>query len=114
MRFEELSNKELKRVVALQYDGSGAPVVSAKGSDATAEAILALAAEHDIPLCENPALLDLLSQLELGEEVPEALYKSVAYVLAFAYELVFAKEQACEEAATQQPKNNDLLGFDKL
>ena len=94
MLFEQINPAELRHVVALQYSGSGAPILSAKGSAETAEQILRIAAEHDIPLCENPALVDLLSQLELGEEVPEELYTAVAYVLAFAYDVVFGQEDS--------------------
>ncbi|WP_096086530.1 EscU/YscU/HrcU family type III secretion system export apparatus switch protein [Agaribacterium haliotis] len=92
MQFTDIDKKELNQVVALQYNGDGAPRLTAKGSAELADAILKLAIENDRPICENPALADLLSQLELGEEVPEALYNAVAHVLAFAYELVFACE----------------------
>lgn len=78
---------ELRKAVALIYDGSGAPHVTAKGVDEEAQAIVALAQEHGVPLCDNPALVELLSQIELGERVPEALYIAVAHVLAFAYGL---------------------------
>ncbi len=79
------------RAVALRYDHRTAPRVTAKGSGRTAEAILALAAENDIPLHEDPDLVTLLAQLELGQEIPTALYQAVAEVIAFAY-LVSKKE----------------------
>lgn len=71
--------------VALQYDGKGAPRITAKGTGLTAERILELAREHDIPLHEDPALVNLLSQVDLGQEIPPALYLAVAQVIAFAY-----------------------------
>ncbi len=73
--------------VALQYDGSRAPRVTAKGRDQVAEQILALAREHHVPLQENAELAGLLAKVELGEEIPEALYLAVAQVIAFAYYL---------------------------
>jgi flagellar biosynthesis protein len=73
--------------VALHYDGEGAPRVTAKGHEQVAEQIIALARQHDIPLQENAALAGLLARLELGEEIPEALYLAVAQVIAFAYRL---------------------------
>lgn len=73
--------------VALQYDGEHAPRVTAKGRDDVAEAIVRLAREHGIPLQENEPLAGLLSRVELGEEIPEALYLAVAQVIAFAYYL---------------------------
>ncbi len=71
--------------VALRYDGQDAPKVTAKGCDLTAEHILALAEEHDVPLYPNPELATALVQIPLGEEVPENLYRAVAEVISFAY-----------------------------
>ena len=74
--------------VALQYgDGDGAPRVTAKGKGIIAEQILELAKEHDIPLYEEPELVELLSTIELEEEIPETLYLAVAEVIAFVYQL---------------------------
>jgi len=71
--------------VALQYDGENAPAVIAKGSGHIAEEILKIAAENNIPLHEDAELAQLLSQLELGDEIPRALYVTIAQVIAFAY-----------------------------
>ena len=75
------------QAVALHYDGAGAPRVTAKGSGPVAEQILALAREHGIPLHEDPELVALLGRLDLGAEIPRALYVAVAEVIAFAYYL---------------------------
>jgi flagellar biosynthesis protein len=77
--------KPPRRAVALYYDGRRAPRVTAKGQGVVAERILAVAREHDVPLREDQSLVALLSRLELGEEVPQNLYKAVAQVIAFAY-----------------------------
>ncbi|MFA7095206.1 MAG: EscU/YscU/HrcU family type III secretion system export apparatus switch protein [Gammaproteobacteria bacterium] len=71
--------------VALRYDGHGAPRVTAKGRGCVAENILELARAHDIPLQEDPALAELLAKVDLGDEIPRALYHAVAEVIAFAY-----------------------------
>jgi flagellar biosynthesis protein len=71
--------------VALEYDGSSAPRITAKGRGEIAQRILALAEENEIPLHEDPDLVTLLSQLELGMEIPTNLYVAVAEVLAFTY-----------------------------
>ena len=71
--------------VALRYDGAGAPQVTAKGKGLVAEQILKLAREHGVPLYEDGALVELLSRLDLGEEIPRSLYVAVAQVIAFAY-----------------------------
>lgn len=83
----EYSNQQLQKAVALYYDGKNAPHISAKGTGAVADQIIAIAKEHGVPLCDNSALVDLLVTLELGDEIPEALYIAVAYIIAFAYQL---------------------------
>ena len=71
--------------VALQYDKAAVPVprVIAKGRGETGEAILALAREHGITIEENAPLAETLAQVELGDDIPEALYRAVAEVLIF-------------------------------
>ena len=73
--------------VALHYDGDTAPKVTAKGYGELAEQIIALAQEHNIPLQENAELVRVLATLELGDEIPKALYITIAEVIAFAYYL---------------------------
>jgi flagellar biosynthesis protein len=75
-----------KRIaVALEYDGETAPKVTAKGVNDVADKIIDIATEHGIPLQQNDGLVDVLSQIDLGEEIPENLYKAIAEVIAFAY-----------------------------
>jgi flagellar biosynthesis protein len=76
-----------RRAIALEYDGARAPRISALGQDTVAEEIIALAREHGVPLLENPELAGLLAQLDLGDEIPETLYRCVAQIIAFAYRL---------------------------
>lgn len=76
-----------RRAIALEYDGSAAPRVTAIGHDRLAEQIVALAREHGVPLVENAELAGLLGRLELGEEIPETLYLCIAQIIAFAYRL---------------------------
>jgi len=73
--------------VALQYDGERAPRITAKGRNEVAEQIIGLARQHGVPMQENEVLAGLLAKVELGEEIPEALYLAVAQVIAFAYHL---------------------------
>jgi len=78
---------ESSLAVALRYDGENAPKVTAKGYDDVAQQIIELAQKHNVPLSENKELVSLLATLELGEEIPEALYLAVAEIIAFAYML---------------------------
>ncbi|MBB4660982.1 flagellar biosynthesis protein FlhB [Conexibacter arvalis] len=73
--------------VALKYDGSKpAPEVVAKGQDLIALQIRRLAAEHDVPVIENPPLArSLHGSVEIGQLIPEELYQAVAQVLAHVY-----------------------------
>jgi len=80
-----MSDKETLRAVALQYDGENAPTVTASGEGAIAEEIIRVAREHGIPLREDVMLAALLSELELGEEIPPLLYRVIAEVIAYAY-----------------------------
>lgn len=78
-----------KTAIALTYDpeSGGAPRVSAKGQDAMAEEILALARAHGVHLHEDKQLTAALAQIPLGDDIPQALYVAVAEVLSFAYYL---------------------------
>lgn len=75
------------KAVALTYDGKCAPVVSASGESSLAEEILRIAREHDVPIYENPDLVDILARLEVGSEIPELLYRAIAEIIAFVYML---------------------------
>ncbi|RLJ21907.1 flagellar protein FhlB [bacterium endosymbiont of Escarpia laminata] len=82
---KEEKNSKPDLAIALNYDGESAPKLTAKGRGELAERILALAEEHDVPLHEDAELAALLSQIPLGDEIPEALYRAIAEVIAFAY-----------------------------
>ena len=71
--------------VALLYDGENAPRITAKGKGVLAEKILEQARRHQVPLEEDPELAAILSQIPLGDEIPESLYRAIAEVIAFAY-----------------------------
>lgn len=76
--------------VALKYsdEHGGAPVVVAKGADAIAEKIRELAREHRVPLLSAPPLARALYRhVDLGREIPAALYTAVAQVLAYVFQL---------------------------
>lgn len=75
--------------VALKYDkGMTAPVVIAKGQDIIAQRIKEIAKEAKIVIVENkPLARALYSTTEVGDVVPQELYKSVAEVLAYVYRL---------------------------
>ncbi len=79
--------KKRKTAVALRYDPlkDGAPKISAKGKGSVAESIIDLAREHGIPVKDDPDLVEVLSKLDIDEEIPSEVYIVVAELLAFVY-----------------------------
>lgn len=75
------------RAVALKYDEINAPKLVAKGESEIASEIIKIAQEYGVPLYENSELVDILAKLELGDEIPEVLYRVIAEIIAFAYHL---------------------------
>lgn len=88
------------RAVALQYkqnsNASGnesnsdkkiAPKIIAKGSGSVAQEIIAIAEQHGVLVHKDDELSQLLSQLDLGQEIPDGLYHVIAELIAFSYVL---------------------------
>jgi flagellar biosynthetic protein FlhB len=76
--------------VALEWDDlkMDAPILTAKGADLIAKRIRELAAEHNIPILENPPLArTLYAKVELDSPVPPDMYSAVAQIIAFVYKL---------------------------
>lgn len=76
-----------RKAVALKYNPEtrSAPVVIAKGKGAVAEEILKRATENGVPVQEDASLVEVLSKLDLEQEIPPELYQLVAEVLSFVY-----------------------------
>lgn len=81
--------KKQKKAVALKYEleKTQAPKVTAKGTNAVAEKIIALAREHGVPVKDDPDLVEVLSRLDIDKEIPPDLYVVVAELLAFVYRM---------------------------
>lgn len=76
--------------IAIQYDQAKhrAPVVIAKGADAVALRIVAIAEEHGVYVTENrPLARALFETVEIDSEIPAEYYQAIAEVLAFMYRL---------------------------
>jgi flagellar biosynthetic protein FlhB len=80
--------------VALAYrrEEMNAPQVVARGADHLAMRIRELAREHDVTLVENVPVARALHKLEVGATVPEELFKAVAEILAYVYNLKGRRE----------------------
>lgn len=76
--------------IAIKYEMNkdSAPIVLAKGADEVAKRIRELATEHGIPLHENRELARAIFKVcEVGDFIPANLFKAVAQVLAYIYQL---------------------------
>jgi flagellar biosynthetic protein FlhB len=85
--------------VALRYEEGrdAAPVVVAKGADEIAAKIREIAAASNIPLLSAPPLARaLFRHVEIGREIPRALYVAVAQVLTYLMQLKLAKRYGRE------------------
>lgn len=94
----------IQYAVALRYDVAEmkAPVVVAKGARLVAARIRDLAIEHSVPIVERPELArSLYRTMEVGDAVPENLFRAVAEVLAYVYE-IDRREDKIRERDQQQ------------
>lgn len=106
-----------QRAVALRYDdGAFAPVIIASGMGHMAEKIVETAVEHNVPVYEDNSLATILSRLELGQEVPEELFRAIVdiyvYFLNYSPKGIPAKQQQAdnqEQQAVQKVEEFDEL-----
>lgn len=76
--------------VAIKYDMNEhpAPIVVAKGSGDIAMKIREIAKEHGVPIVEDKPLARVLNKtVEIGQQIPDNLFKAVAEILAYVYRL---------------------------
>ncbi len=91
--------------VALRYDmkSMSAPVVVAKGARLIAEKIREIAIQHQVPIVQKPELAQVLYKtVNIGEPIPENLFRAVAEVLAFVYQIDRRAEKISERKRIMQ------------
>ncbi|KJR43601.1 FlhB domain-containing protein [Candidatus Magnetoovum chiemensis] len=92
--------KSIKKAAALSYENkSDIPRLLAKGKGPIAEKILEIAKANGIAITEDKELVEILSALDLYQEIPQDLYRAVAEILSFIYEL--SKEPTSVNEATR-------------
>ena len=81
--------KKRQKAVALRYDADidNAPKVLAKGAGVIAEKILEKGAEEDIAVYQDTQLVESLTKMDIGENIPPDLYEVVAQILVFISDL---------------------------
>jgi flagellar biosynthesis protein len=91
-------HQKLKLAVALKYrlNEDVAPLVIASGRGLMAESILKKAKELDIPVHPDGDLAEMLSDVEVGQSIPEELYEVVAQIMAMIYKMDSALDRKSE------------------
>lgn len=86
---EERGTKSSQKAVAIVYDDSKstAPKVAASGKGLLAKKIIETAREAGVHVHEDQNLVELLSKVPVGDEIPVELYQTVAEVLSFVYKI---------------------------
>ena len=92
----------IQNAVALAYQaGDAAPRVVAKGKGLIAEEIIARAREHGIHVHQSSELVALLMKVDLDRDIPPALYRVVAELLAWLYHMETEKSGAISDVVRQ-------------
>ena len=95
------ASRPAKRAVALHYAARAtAPVIVASGMGYLAEKIVETAADSGVPIYEDNSLATILSQLQLGQEIPESLYQVIVEI--YVYFLQFDPEKPDGDGAPPQ------------
>ena len=81
--------EEREKAAALNYERGidAAPTIVAQGEGMMAQKIISLAQKNGVPVHEDRNLIEILSTIDLYEEIPSELYKAVAELLAFIYKM---------------------------
>lgn len=94
---------------ALKYDAETmeSPKLLAKGTELFAKKIKEIASEHNIPVIENPPVARAIFRMvEINQEVPPDLYKAVAEILIFVYNLKKKTPEAVQKTVQQAKTEN--------
>jgi len=85
----ENDKEQRKKAVALKYDidKDKAPWIIASGKGKIAQKIIETAKEHEIPIEKEQDVVEVLSKLDIGDEIPPELYQVIAEILSFIYNL---------------------------
>ena len=88
-------NDNSKKAVALKYDSNknNAPVIIASGSGYIADKVVEIAEESGIPVYKDDSLSVLLSQLDIGSEIPEELFSSVVDIYIYFLNFKHSKDE---------------------
>ncbi len=98
-----------QKAVALKYnpEKNGAPVIVASGMGYLAEKITETALEAGVPVYEDDSLATLLTQLQLGQEIPLELYQAIVDIYIYFLGYVPGAEEKAEEDEEAAPEGGE-------
>lgn len=77
-----------KKATALKYEqGYNVPVVTATGMGYVADKIIEKAEESNVPIVYDKELVEVLNNVDIGEDIPYELYDTVAQVIAYVMDI---------------------------
>jgi flagellar biosynthesis protein len=80
--------KKVKKAIAIKYaQGYDVPIVTAAGMGHIADKILEKAEENKVAIVENEELANLLSNVDVGSEIPVELYDAIAKIIAYVMDV---------------------------
>ena len=84
-----INEEEISEAAALKYDPDDGPVpkIVAQAKGELAKRIVEIALENDIPIYKDEHLVEKLLELDYYSEIPPELYKAVAEVIVYVYQL---------------------------
>ena len=96
----------IKKAAALKYDKEKdqAPALTASGKGEKARNIIKIAEENGIPIKQDEDLVNMLSEIELNQEIPVELYKAVSEIFSFIYGLSNKVPKGMDEKAYNTKK----------
>lgn len=96
-----IEKQNIKKAAALKYDKQkqNAPKINAHGKGETAKTIIKIAEQNGIPIKQDEDLVNMLSEIELNQEIPVELYKAVAEIFSFIYGISNDTPEGMDEEA---------------
>lgn len=84
-----MEKQKIQKAAALKYDleKDSAPKLIAKGQEQVAKNIIKIAKKNELPIKKDEDLIELLSKLDIDKEIPASMYKAVAEIFSFIYDL---------------------------
>lgn len=103
-KFDDLLNK---KAVAVSYDENknAAPVIVASGMGYLAEQMIEIAKEAGVPIYEDNSLATMLTQLELGAEIPVELYQAIIDIYVYFLNYAPGQKPGREQETDEKPES---------